>query len=63
MREFCRSEGPVALEVRAGFVRVCLDEVRRLEVPNVVAAAAIFLELAASRGGRKEENPGYAEVS
>ncbi len=36
MREFCRKEEPTVLEVRVGFVRVCLEDVRIFEVPRVV---------------------------
>lgn len=37
IKEFCRREEPTIFDVRVGFVRVCLDEVRKFEVAKVVA--------------------------
>ena len=37
IKEFCRREEPTIFDVRVGFVRVCLDEVRKFEATKVVA--------------------------
>jgi hypothetical protein len=37
IKEFCRREEPIIFDVRVGFVRVCLAEVRKFEVAKVVA--------------------------
>lgn len=37
IKEFCRREEPTIFDVRVGFVRVCLDEVRKFAVAKVVA--------------------------
>ena len=37
IKEFCRREEPTIFDVRVGFMRVCLDEVRKFEVAKVVA--------------------------
>jgi hypothetical protein len=37
IKEFCRREEPTIFDVRVGFVRVCLAEVRKFEVAKVVA--------------------------
>jgi hypothetical protein len=36
INEFCRREEPTIFDVRVGFVRVCLDDVRKFEVAKVV---------------------------
>ena len=36
MREFCRSEEPIVFDDLVGFVRVCLEVVRKFDIPKVV---------------------------
>lgn len=42
---FCRKEEPTIFELRVGLVRVCLEEVRRFEVPKVVVMVEDMIRL------------------
>ena len=56
IKEFCRREEPTIFDVRVGFVRVCLDEVRKFEVAKVVAVeVAMTLKGFWLQGGRWQE--------
>lgn len=60
MREFCRKEEPTVFEVRVGFERVCLKEVRIFDVPNVAVIVEDMVRLICASGrswggwGRRE---------
>jgi hypothetical protein len=56
IKEFCRREEPTIFDVRVGFVRVCLDEVRKFGVAKVVAVeVAMTLRVFNCEGGRWRE--------
>lgn len=52
MSEFCRKEDPAVFEVRVGFVRVCLRDVRMFDVPNVVVMVEDMIRLICALGDR-----------
>jgi hypothetical protein len=61
IKEFCRREEPTVFDVRVGFVRVCLDEVRRFEVAREVAVV-VAMAVEAVRMGRSLARGGFVAI-
>ena len=62
IKEFCRREEPTVFDVRVGFVRVCLDEVRRFEAARVVVVE-VAMTVDVVRMGRSLAGGGLSQSS